>query len=63
MQAEEIYSVDGLPKEWGGVVADFVKFRAEKYELVYGNKGEYQRTLEDAGLREEFTIHAKLSIY
>ena len=30
MQAEEIYSVDGLPPEWGGVVARFVEGHATK---------------------------------
>ena len=60
MQAKEIYSVDGLPPEWGGVVADFVRSRAERYEPTYGMLGEYQKTLDDKILREKFTIHAKV---
>lgn len=59
MQAEEIYSVDGLPPEWGVVVADFVKIRAERIEIRDRRIGEYQRTMEDEGLKEELTSHAK----
>ena len=60
MQAKEIYSVKGLHPEWGGVVADFVRSRAERYEPIYGMLGEYQKTLHDETLREAFTIHAKV---
>lgn len=59
MQAEEIYSVDGLPPEWGGVVARFVKSHAERNEANDGREGEYLRTLEDAGLGNAFTQQAK----
>jgi hypothetical protein len=63
MQAEEIYSVDGLPSEWGGVVAIFVKGIAERTELRDGREGEYLNTLRDTNQREQFTIHAKLYSY
>jgi hypothetical protein len=60
MQADKIYSVEGLPSEWGGVVADFVKSRAEQYEPIFSMTGNYRCSLEDEKLRENFTQHAKL---
>ena len=60
MQAEEIYSVDGLPPEWGYTVAKFVESHAKRVEAVDGREGEYMATLTDAKLREQFTIHAKI---
>ena len=60
MQAEEIYSVDGLPPEWGVVVAEFVETHAKRVEAIDGREGEYLSTLADLKLRDQFTIHAKI---
>lgn len=60
MQAEEIYSVDGLPPEWGDAVAEFVEKHAKRVEAIDGREGEYLSTLADLKLRDQFTIHAKI---
>ena len=60
MRAEEAYSVDGLDPLWGGVVAHFVSYRAQHCEPIYGEVGEYQRSLEESGSTDKFLIHAKL---
>ena len=54
MQAEEIYSVDGLPPEWGGVVAEFVEKHAKRVEATDGREGEYLSTLAELKLRDQY---------
>ena len=60
MQAEDIYAVDGLPKEWGGVVARFVQSHAVSDEAKTGREGEYLRALNGSGSNDQFILHAKL---
>jgi len=59
MQAEEIYSVDGLPPEWGGVVAKFVEDHAARNESNDGRGEQYLKALQAAKSGGQFITQAK----
>jgi hypothetical protein len=60
MSIEEAFTVEGLPPAWGKVVGIHLKEVAKYTETVFGIEGEYQRTLGDENLREDFILNAKI---
>jgi hypothetical protein len=59
MSGDNPYKTNDTPAEWGQVVRDYVVQRAEQTEELGGREGEYNSTLKDPRLADEFKAHAQ----